>query len=101
MKKLRMLVDNERGVALMLALVILLTLTGLVLAFHSVSAFEPQISRNQSDTTRARFVADAGVEYAYDTLASNILTWNNYLVGATCTTGAYVSATRAAAPGCR
>jgi Tfp pilus assembly protein PilX len=92
MKKLRMLVDNERGVALMLALVILLTLTGLVLAFLSVSAFEPQISRNQSDTTRARFVADAGIEYAYDTLASNILTWNNYLVGATCTTGAILDA---------
>jgi Tfp pilus assembly protein PilX len=99
MKKLRMLVDNERGVALMLALVILLTLTGLVLAFLSVSAFEPQISRNQSDTTRARFVADAGVEYAYDTLASNILTWNNYLVGATCTTGAVLGAANTTLPG--
>jgi Tfp pilus assembly protein PilX len=99
MKKLRMLVDNERGVALMLALVILLTLTGLVLAFLSVSAFEPQISRNQSDTTRARFVADAGVEYAYDTLASNILNWNNYLVGATCTTGAVLGAANTTLPG--
>ena len=99
MKKLRTLVDNERGVALMLALVILLTLTGLVLAFLSVSAFEPQISRNQSDTTRARFVADAGIEYAYDTLASNILTWNNYLVGATCTTGAVLGAANTTLPG--
>jgi Tfp pilus assembly protein PilX len=99
MKKLRMLVDNERGVALMLALVILLTLTGLVLAFLSVSAFEPQISRNQSDTTRARFVADAGIEYAYDTLASNILNWNNYLVGATCTTGAVLGAANTTLPG--
>jgi Tfp pilus assembly protein PilX len=99
MKKLRMLVDNERGVALMLALVILLTLTGLVLAFLSVSAFEPQISRNQSDTTRARFVADAGVEYAYDTLASNILNWNNYLVGASCTTGAVLGAANTTLPG--
>src|SRR5262249_56111077 len=50
MKKIRMLVDNERGVALMLALVILLTLTGLVLAFLSVSDFEPRISRDQMDT---------------------------------------------------
>jgi len=99
MKKLRMLVDNERGVALMLALVILLTLTGLVLAFLSVSAFEPQISRNQSDTTRARFVADAGIEYAYDTLASNLLNWNNYLVGATCTTGAVLGAANTTLPG--
>jgi Tfp pilus assembly protein PilX len=99
MKKLRMLVDNERGVALMLALVTLLVLTGLVLAFLSVSAFEPQISRNHSDTTRARFVADAGVEYAYGTLASDILNWNNYLVGATCTTGAVLGAANSTLPG--
>jgi Tfp pilus assembly protein PilX len=99
MKKLRPLVDNERGVALVLALTILLTLTGLVLAFLSVSAFEPQISRNQSDTTRARYVADAGIEYAYDTLATNITTWNNYLVGATCTTGAVLGAANSTLPG--
>jgi Tfp pilus assembly protein PilX len=99
MKNLRMLVDNERGVALMLALVTLLALTGLVLAFLSVSAFEPQISKNHSDTTRARFVADAGIEYAYDTLASNILNWNNYLVGATCTTGTVLGAANTTLPG--
>ena len=99
MKKLRTLVDNERGVALVLALTILLTLTGLVLAFLSVSAFEPQISRNQSDTTRARYVADAGIEYAYDTLATNVVTWNNYLVGATCTTGAIIGAANTTLPG--
>ena len=99
MKKLRTLVDNERGVALVLALMVLLTLTGLVLAFLSVSAFEPQISRNQSDTTRARYVADAGIEYAYDTLATNVVTWNNYLVGATCTTGAVLGAANTTLPG--
>ena len=99
MKNLRTLVDNERGVALVMALMILLTLTGLVLAFLSVSAFEPQISRNQSDTTRARYVADAGIEYAYDTLATNINTWNNYLVGATCTTGAVLGTANSTLPG--
>ncbi|PYM96072.1 MAG: hypothetical protein DME04_03005 [Candidatus Rokuibacteriota bacterium] len=99
MKKLRTLVDNERGVALVLALTILLTLTGLVLAFLSVSAFEPQISKNHSDTTRARYVADAGIEYAYDTLATNILTWDTYLVGATCTTGAVLGTANSTLPG--
>ena len=99
MKNLRTLVDNERGVALVMAIMILLTLTGLVLAFLSVSAFEPQISRNQSDTARARYVADAGIEYAYDTLATNINTWNNYLVGATCTTGAVLGTANSTLPG--
>ena len=98
MKRLRMLVDNERGVALMLALVTLLALTGLVLAFLSVSAFEPQISRNHSDTTRARFVADAGVEYAYDYAGHEPSHWNNYLVGASCTTGAVLSAANTTPP---
>src|SRR5439155_21324545 len=99
MKNLRTLVDNERGVALVMALMILLTLTGLVLAFLSVSAFEPQISKNHSDTTRARYVADAGIEYAYDTLATNILTWDTYLVGATCTTGAVLGTANSTLPG--
>jgi len=97
--RLSTLVNNERGVALVLALMILLTLTGLVLAFLSVSAFEPQISRNHGDATRARYVAEAGVEYAYDTLATNINTWNNYLVGATCTTGAVLGTANSTFPG--
>src|SRR2546426_588862 len=71
MRRIRQLIDNEHGVALVLALMILLTLTGLVLAYLSASAFEPQISRNHSETVRARYVAEAGVEYAYDTLATN------------------------------
>lgn len=99
MNRLRKLVDDERGVALVLALMILLTLTGLVLAFLAVSAFEPQISRNHSDTVRARYVAEAGVEYAFDTLVSNLTTWNNYLVGATCTTGAVLGAANSTLPG--
>ncbi len=99
MRRISRLVDNEQGVALVLALMILLTLTGLVLAFLSASAFEPQISRNHSETIRARYVAEAGIEYAYDTLASNAGAWNDYLVGATCIQGAVLGAPNSTLPG--
>ena len=86
MKRWRAVLGNERGVALVLAMMILLTLTGLVLAFLSVSAFEPQISRNLSDTTRARYLAEAGLEVGFNSLiatadASNA--WSGLLTGAT------------------
>ena len=48
------LADNERGAALVLALMILVTLAGLALALLSMSGFEPQISSNHSRTIRAR-----------------------------------------------
>jgi Tfp pilus assembly protein PilX len=99
MRRISRLIDNEHGVALVLALMILLTLTGLVLAFLSASAFEPQISRNHSETVRARYVAEAGVEYAYDTLATNVGSWNTYLAGATCAQGAVLGAPNSALPG--
>jgi len=99
MRRISRLIDNEHGVALVLALMILLTLTGLVLAFLSASAFEPQISRNHSETVRARYVAEAGVEYAYDTLASNVGSWDRYLAGATCAQGAVLGAPDSTLPG--
>jgi Tfp pilus assembly protein PilX len=104
MKRLRTLVRDERGVALVMALTILLTLTGLVLAFLSVSAFEPQISRNHTDAVRARFVADSGIEYAYDQLvtlmaSANPNPWDPALVGATCTTGAILGTANSTLPG--
>ncbi|MBI2493109.1 MAG: hypothetical protein HYV94_13600 [Candidatus Rokubacteria bacterium] len=99
MNRLRQLLGDERGVALVLALMVLLTLTGLVLAFLSVSAFEPQISRNHSDTVRARYVAEAGLEYAFATLATNISSWDTYLAGATCTTGAVLGTASSTLPG--
>src|SRR5262245_33207507 len=82
------LVHDERGVALVLGLAILLILTGLVLALLSVSGFEPQISSNHARAVRARYVAEAGIEYAYDTLATNLDAWDGYLAGATCAQGA-------------
>ncbi|MBI4271608.1 MAG: hypothetical protein HY615_14835 [Candidatus Rokubacteria bacterium] len=92
-------IREERGVALVLALMVLLTLTGLVLAFLSVSAFEPQISRNQSDTARARYVAEAGVEYAYNELVTNSTIWDTYLAGATCSQGAVLGSANSTLPG--
>jgi len=82
MKRWRTLLGNERGVALVLALMILLTLTGLVLAFLSVSAFEPQISRNLADTTRARYLAEAGLEVGYNALIATA-DWSSPLASAT------------------
>ena len=61
---------GERGVALVLTLMVLLTLTGLALAFLSVSAFEPRIARNLSDAARARYLAEAGIEVGYNTLVA-------------------------------
>src|SRR5207253_9468153 len=99
MQRISQLIHNEHGVALVLALMILLTLTGLVLAFLSASAFEPQISRNHSETVRARYVAEAGVEYAYDTLATNVASWNDYLAAATCAQVAVLRAPNSSFPG--
>ncbi len=93
------LARDERGAALVLALMVLLTLTGLALAILSVSAFEAQISRNHNDTVRARYVAEAGIEYAYDTLATNVSSWNTYLAGATCLQGAVLGTANSSLPG--
>lgn len=64
---------DQRGVALPLALISLLILTMLVLAVLNLGAVEPQISRNLSETTRARHMAEAGIEWAFDCLADQDL----------------------------
>ncbi len=98
MKRITACARDERGVALVMALIMLVALTGLVLAFLSVSAFEPQISRNLASTAQARMVADAGLEWAFNRLVTVPpgqeldQYWNNLLVaaagGATLTGGA-------------
>ena len=70
MRNWRTLLSNERGVALVLSLMMLLALTGLLLAFMSVSALEPQISRNIADTARARYLAEAGIELGFNVLVT-------------------------------
>jgi len=63
-------VRNERGVALPLALFALVMLSGLLLAFLSMAGMEPQIAANLNQVTRARYLADAGIEWAFDALAA-------------------------------
>ncbi|MBI3030696.1 MAG: hypothetical protein HYY64_14415 [Candidatus Rokubacteria bacterium] len=65
--------------ALPLALFALVMLSGLLLAFLTMAGMEPTIAANLADTARARYVADAGVEWAYDQLASNPTTWSAIL----------------------
>jgi Tfp pilus assembly protein PilX len=81
MNRWRKLVGDERGVAMVMAMMVLLILTGLVLAFLSVSAFEPQISRNHLDSVRARHLAEAGIEAGFNQLAT--ADWTGALAGAT------------------
>jgi type IV pilus assembly PilX-like protein len=90
---------DERGAALVLALMILVVLTGLALALLSTSGFEPQIASNLSRTIRARYVAEAGLEYAYHVLATDPDAWNDYLAGATCTLGALLGPPTSNFPG--
>jgi Tfp pilus assembly protein PilX len=97
----RAIMRDERGIAVVVAVVALMTLTALVLAFLAVSAWEPQISRNLADSTRARYIAEAGLETAYDTLISNT-DWNGLLVGATCnanTQGSLIGSQNTTLPG--
>src|SRR5207248_11578070 len=61
---------NEHGVALVLSLMMLLALTGLVMAFLAASALEPQISRNMADSARARYLAETGIEIGFNLLVN-------------------------------
>jgi len=70
---------DQRGVALPLALISLLILTMLVLTVLNLGAVEPQISSNLSATARARHLAEAGIEWAFDCLADQDL--NAFLAG--------------------
>ncbi len=70
MNRIMTALEDERGVALVMAMIMLVAMTGLMLAFLSVSAFEPQISQNLATTAQARFVADAGLEWGFDQLST-------------------------------
>jgi len=63
-------VRNERGVALITALIALLLLTALLISFAVLSTSEPTIARNQAWTAQARVVAESGVERAVWALTS-------------------------------
>jgi Tfp pilus assembly protein PilV len=76
---LRLLMRDQRGVALPLALISLLILTMLVLTVLNLGAVEPTMSRNLSDTARARHLAEAGIEWAFDCMADQDL--SQFLAG--------------------
>lgn len=85
-RPLRKLTDSH-GAALVLALLVLVGLTGITLALLSIGALEPQIARNHLDAVRARYLAETGIEQAYDILVLSAGAWSDHLAGATCTTG--------------
>src|SRR5437016_13102453 len=72
---------DERGIAAVMSLIVIVGLSVLVSAFLAVSAFEPQISQNLADSTQARYAADAGIEWALDQLVATT-PWNTLLNGA-------------------
>ena len=86
MTRVRELLGNERGTVLALALILLVVVTGLAIGLATMGGVESQISANQAASTRARLVAEAGIEYAYTSLAGQDftakLTAGSYLVAA-------------------
>ena len=90
---------------------VLVALLGLLLAFVSMGGTDPAISANFNDTTRARYMAETGMEWAFDQLVertaqdpngnfqavvNNILTTNNGMMasdtplpGLTATSGTF------------
>lgn len=59
---------DQCGVALPLAMFLLVGLTGLLVVFVSMAGTDPAVSANLNDTTRSRYAADAGIEWAFDQL---------------------------------
>lgn len=71
---------NQQGVGLPLALFALVSLMGLLFTFLSLGSNEPLIARNHAEGSEARYIADAGIEWAFDALAGNP-NWNAVLLG--------------------
>ena len=69
MKNWRQLLGNERGTALALALIIMVIMTGLAIGLATMGGVESRISASQSAGTRARMLAESGIEYAFLSLA--------------------------------
>jgi Tfp pilus assembly protein PilX len=77
---------NQRGVALPMTLLIVLVVLSIALGLLAVAGHEPTISKNLAESTQARFAAEAGIEAAFDTLASTT-NWSTLLVNANAQTG--------------
>ena len=64
MRERGLLLTNQRGVALPMAMLALLILSALVIGFSVLSASEPTIANNQLMVAQARSLAEAGIERA-------------------------------------
>ena len=62
--RLNMIIRCQRGVALPMALLTMLILSALIIAFSMMAASEPQLANNQLQVAQARAVAESGVERA-------------------------------------
>ncbi len=75
-------VRDQRGVVLPLALFALVMLTGLLVVFLTMGGMETSVAANLDEVTRARYVAESGLEWAFDQLilaAALPNGWNNVL----------------------
>jgi Tfp pilus assembly protein PilX len=78
---------NDKGIVLPLTLIVMVAIGALTLGLLSLSAMEPQTSRNLSDATQARYAAEAGLEAGFNTLATNLNWTTTYLTSANSATG--------------
>lgn len=70
MSNWRQMLRSERGIALPLAMILLMVLTLLTITFMTLGSVEPQISRNLSDGARARQLAESGIEWGFNQLTA-------------------------------
>lgn len=69
---------GERGLVLPVALIVLLLLGALAIALVTLAGLEPAIARNLADATRARVLAEAGLERARTLLVATV-PWTDLL----------------------
>jgi len=62
--RLNLLIRSQRGVALPMALLTMLILSALIIAFSMMAASEPVLANNQLQVAQARAVAESGMERA-------------------------------------
>jgi hypothetical protein len=62
--RLNILIRSQRGVVLPMALLTMLILSALIIAFSMMAATEPVLANNQLQVAQARAVAESGVERA-------------------------------------
>lgn len=62
--RINMVVRSQRGVALPMALLTMLILSALIIAFSMMAASEPVLANNQLQVAQARAIAETGVERA-------------------------------------